>query len=179
VPSADPVRLQYAGADGKGAGTEVMTMSASQWQNEERREDPRTRLRLRLAVIYPERAGHPVQPIYHAKTHDICMSGLSMVVDDNIYFEGEVTAQLALPPVHSWASQKTITATAMMTYAIHSSKLGAFKIGMTFLEFNGDGKELLQAALLQERSRTDDSGSRRRGIRSRTGRGGDGRQRGW
>jgi hypothetical protein len=156
-----------------------MAISASQWQNEERREDPRTRLRLRLAVVYPERAGHPVRPIYHANTHDICMSGLSVIVDDNIYFDGEITVQLALPPVHSWASQKTITATAAMTYAIHSSKLGAFKIGMRFLEFKGEGNALLQAALLQERSRTDDGGSRHRSIRSRTGRSGDSRRRGW
>ena len=156
-----------------------MAMSVSQWQNEERRESARTRLQLRLAVVYPEREGHPVQPVYHAKTHDICMSGFSTVVDDNIYFDGEVEVQLALPPVHSWASQKTIAATAVMTYAIHSSKLGAFKIGMTFIEFKADGKELLQAALLKERSRADDNGGRRQGVRSKTGRGGDGRQRGW
>jgi len=156
-----------------------MTTTMDSWENADRREVSRVRLQLRLAVIYPQRDGRPNQPIYHAKTHDICLSGLSMVVDDNVYHEGEVTILLALPPVHSWASQKIITATAVMTYAIHSSKLGAYKIGMKFLEFKEDGKRLLQEALQQDLSKTTDGGMRRRGTRSVTGRARDCRPRGW
>ncbi len=48
------------------------------------------------------------------------------------------------------APPKIITTLAEMTYAIHSSKLNAFKIGMAFLEFKSNGKELLLAALLHE-----------------------------
>ena len=48
------------------------------------------------------------------------------------------------------ASPKIITTLAEMTYAIRSSKLNAFRIGMAFLEFKSDGKELLRAALLHE-----------------------------
>jgi len=102
-----------------------------------------------------------------------------MVVEDNVFQESEVIVLLALPPIHSWASQRTITVTALMTYAIHSSKLGAFKIGMTFLEFKGDGKALLQEALLREMSKAHASGIRRLGIRSGTGRTGTNRRRGW
>ncbi|MBE0626148.1 MAG: PilZ domain-containing protein [Burkholderiales bacterium] len=156
-----------------------MATTMDSWENADRREASRARLQLRLALIYPQREGRPSQPIYHAKTHDICLSGLSMVVDDNVYQEGEVTILLALPPVHSWASQKIITATAVMTYAIHSSKLGAFKIGMTFLEFKEDGKRLLQEALLQDLGKATDGGMRRRGTRSVTGRTRDHRPRGW
>ncbi len=116
---------------------------------------PRLRLQLRLAIVYPEHEGRPVLPVYHAKTHDVCMSGLSLVADDNVFYEGEVTLVLALPPEHVWAAQKSITATARMTYAIRSSKLNGFKIGMTFLEFKADAKELLQAAILRESGKTD------------------------
>jgi hypothetical protein len=73
-----------------------------------------------------------------------------MVVDHNIFDDGVVTVLLALPPVQTGAPPKIITTLAAMTYAIHSSKLDAFKIGITFLEFKGDGKELLLAALLHE-----------------------------
>lgn len=125
-------------------------MEASQWKHADRREAPRKRLQLRMAIVYPEREGRPVQPIYHATTHDVCMSGLSLIIDDNVFYEGEVTIVLALPPEHSWTAQKSITATARMTYAVHSSKLNGFKIGMTFLQFKGDAKELLQAAILRE-----------------------------
>ena len=141
-------------------------MEASQWEHADRRDAPRARLQLRLAIVYPEHEGRPVQPIYHANTHDVCMSGLSMVVDDNVFYEGEVTVILALPPEHGWASQKTITATARMTYAIHSSKLNGFKIGMTFLQFKEDAKELLQAAILRESGKADDLGNGKPGAGS-------------
>lgn len=156
-----------------------MRMSLSQWQHAERREGRRARLQLRLALIYPQRTGQPNRPICHAKTDDICMSGLSIIVDENVFHEGEVTVLVALPPEHSWASQKIITAKAMMTYAIHSSKLGAFKVGMSFLEFKEDGKRLLQSALGRELSKQAEGGVRRRGTRSRTGRLRDSRPRSW
>ncbi|MBE0621012.1 MAG: PilZ domain-containing protein [Burkholderiales bacterium] len=141
-------------------------MEASQGEQEDRREAPRARLRLRVAIAYPEHEGRPAQPIYHAKTHDICMSGLSMVVEDNVFHEGAVTLTLALPPEHSWAPQKDITVTARMTYAIRSSKLNGFKIGMTFLEFKGEAKELLQAAILREIGEADDPGNGNSGVDS-------------
>ena len=134
---------------------EAIVMEASQWEHADRREAPRARLQLRLAIVYPEHEGRPVQPIYHANTHDACITGLSMVVDDNVFYEGEVTVNLTLPTEHSWAAQKTITATARMTYAIHSSKLNGFKIGMTFLAFKEDARELLQAAILRESGKAD------------------------
>lgn len=124
-------------------------MNTSQWESGDRRESPRVRAQLRLAVVYPQHEGGPAKPIYHGSTHDICMSGLSLVVDGNVFHDGEVTLLLALPSDDTRASQKIVTATAAMTYAIHSSKLNAFKIGMTFLEFKADGKELLEAALRQ------------------------------
>ncbi len=126
---------------------QLTTMTISQWENADRRAGPRAGLRLRLAVVYPQHESRPYRPIYHATSHDIGMSGLSMQVDDNAFYDGEVTVILALPPEHSWAAQKIVTVRARMTYAIRSSKLGAYKIGMTFLEFKADGKELLQAAL--------------------------------
>ncbi len=126
---------------------QVTTMTISQWDNAERRAEPRARLRLRLAVVYPQHDSRPYRPIFHASCHDIGMSGLSMIVDDNAFHEGEVTVILALPPEHSWAAQKIVTVSAKMTYAIRSSKLNAYKIGMTFEDFKADGREQLQAAL--------------------------------
>ena len=152
-----------------------MMMSHSRWQNADRRRGARARLRLRLAIVYPQRDGRATQPIYHGTTDDLGMSGLSMVTEDNVFYEGEVTVLLALPPVHGWAPQKIVEATAIMTYAIHSSKLHAFKIGMSFLEFKLDGRELLEAALRRAEVEAEGGGARRRGTRSRTGRSGDSR----
>lgn len=149
--------LPCAGTAVAGAGMQAMSMTISQLENADRRANPRARLQFRVAIVYPQRAGDSYRPIYHGMTHDLCMSGLSMVVEDNVFHEGRVTVLLALPPVHGWAAQKVITATAEMTYAIHSSKLNAYKIGMTFVEFKADGKELLQAAVMQGLQRPGDT----------------------
>jgi hypothetical protein len=124
-------------------------INSSQWTSADRREDPRSCLRLKLVLLYPQTEGRPAKPMFHGKTHDISMSGLSIVVDYNIFQEGEVTVVLALPPAHAGAPRKVVTSTAEMTYAIHSSKLDAFKIGLVFRAFRGDGKALLKAALQQ------------------------------
>lgn len=125
-----------------------MTMT-SDWKDVERRENPRSRVQLKLAVLYPQIEGRPPRPMFNGKTHDISVSGLSLVVDYNIFQEGEVTVVLALPPAQAGTSPKVVTSTAEMSYAIHSSKLDAFKIGLTFHAFRGDGKALLEAALRQ------------------------------
>lgn len=122
-------------------------MNTSEWNRAERRVNSRSGLHLKLAVLYPPIEGRPARPMFHGKTEDICMSGLSIVVDYNVFQEGAVTVVLALPPVHAGAPRKVVTATAEMTYAIHSSKLDAFKIGLAFRAFRGEGKALLQAAL--------------------------------
>jgi len=126
----------------------------SLWKYAERREDPRTRLQLKLAVLYPQIEGRPHRPMFHGKTHDISVSGLSLVVDYNVFQEGEVTVVLALPPARAGASPRVVTSTAEMSYAIHSTKLDAYKIGLTFHTFRGDGKALLEAAL-REASREE------------------------
>ena len=119
----------------------------SQWKNADRRESPRGRLHLRVALIYPQQPGRPARPMFHGKTRDVGLSGLSIVVDYNVFQEGEVVIVLALPPASAGAPRKVVTATAEMTYAIYSSKLAAFKIGLAFRKFRGEGKLLLEAAL--------------------------------
>lgn len=153
-------------------------MTISQWENADRRGSPRARLHLRLAIVYPQRDGVPVRPIYHGSTHDICMSGLSMLAEENVFHEGEVSVLLSLPPVHNWAAQKAITARALMTYAIHSSKLNAFKVGMRFQEFEEDGKALLQAALRDALSKSEDNDLQLANDPGGTGRPNDSRRRG-
>lgn len=145
-----------------------MRMTISQWDAADRREGPRVRLQLRLAVIYPQRDERPARPMFHGRTHDIGMSGLSMVVDYNVFQEGEVTLVLALPLAHAGASGKVVTSTVEMSYAIHSSKVDAYKIGLTFRAFRGNGKALLEAALRQALKNEADAGMQDAGLGSRT-----------
>ena len=137
---------------------------------EDRREGPRFDLQLRLAVVYHQRDDAYARPVFHGRTHDICMSGLSIIVDHSIFHDGEVTVLLELPPAHAGAPQKIISSTTQMTYAVHSSKLNAFKIGMTFLEFRSDGRELLEAALRREQKEIGAIGTKYPSARYRAGR---------
>jgi hypothetical protein len=126
---------------------EAWMVKTSQWKNAERRECPRGQVQLNLALIYPQHAGRPARPMFQGRTRDLSLSGLSILVDYNIYEEGEVVVVLALPPAYAGAPRKVATSTAVMTHAIFSSKLNAYKIGLSFRKFRGNGKTLLAAAL--------------------------------
>jgi hypothetical protein len=114
-------------------------MQFSQRENSDRRERPRVRVQFKLAVVYHQQKGRPTPPTFHGWTHDLCMSGLSLVIDRNIFHEDEVTVLLALP-ARAGVPQTIITSTAVMGYALHSTRLKAFRIGMTFSAFGGNGK---------------------------------------
>jgi hypothetical protein len=144
--------------------TESSPMTTSQLKYADRRKSRRVSLQLRLAMVYPKHEGRPARPMFHGKTHDIGMSGLSLVVDYNVLDEGEVTVVLALPLAYAGAPRKVVTSTAEMTYAIHSSKLAAFKIGLVFREFRGNGKQLLEAALRHALIEEGDAGMQDTGI---------------
>jgi hypothetical protein len=124
-----------------------MAMRLSQWKDADRRKGPRRHLQLRLAMIYPQYPSLPARPMFQGKTSDLGLSGLSIVVDYNVFQAGEVVIVLALPPAYAGAPRQLITATAVMTHALYSSKLGAYKIGLTFRKFRGNGKALLDLAL--------------------------------
>jgi len=151
----------------------------SRWKNEDRRDGPRVRLQLKLAMVYPQYQGRPARPMFHGKTQDVGMSGLSMIVDYNVFEEGEVAVVLALPPECAGASRKVVMSTAEMSYAIHSSKLDAFKIGLVFRKFRGDGKRLLEAVLRNAFKDEGVAGLQDPGARFRTKRPRDSRPLGW
>jgi len=114
---------------------------------EDKREEQRIALKLRVAVVYHQHADEATRPTYHGYTNDISLAGLSVVVDYNIFNEGEVTVLLALPPEHPGGQQKIVEATAKMVYTVHSSDHSAFRIGMLFRGFKGNGKSLLNQTM--------------------------------
>ena len=166
-----------AGTDS--AEIEANMMKTSQWNKADRREALRSCLQLKLVVLYPQIEGRPSKPMFHGKTSDISMSGLSMLVDYNVFQEGEVTVVLALPQARAGAARTVVTATAEMTYAIHSSKLDAFKIGLAFRTFRGDGRALLEAALQHALKQESAEGTQDPGPRSDAILPLDSRLRGW
>lgn len=120
-------------------------------ERSDKRAEPRAPLHFKVAIIYHLHPDEATRPTYHGRTHDISTQGLSVVVDRNIFSEGDVTVLLAIPPAHPGAPQKIVEATAKMIYTVFSSDHDAFRIGLDFREFKRNGKELLRTAVEQRR----------------------------
>jgi len=115
----------------------------------EKRKTARYPLHLRVAVVYHQHEDAATRPRYHGRTSDISMHGLSVLVEHNIFHEGEVTVLLALPPVHPGIPQKIIEATAKMMYTVLSAEHDAFRIGLVFRHFKRNGRQLLDTAITE------------------------------
>lgn len=114
---------------------------------DEQRQRARYPLHLRVAVVYHQHADAATRPRYHGTTSDLSLEGLSVLVEHNVFHEGEVTVLLALPPLHPGIPQKVIEATAKMMYTVLSGEHDAFRIGMVFKRFKRNGKQLLETAI--------------------------------
>lgn len=118
-----------------------------QLAGKDRREAHRVPLKLKVAIVYHQHEDAATRPTYHGVTNDVSLSGVSVVVDHNVFNEGDVTLLLAIPPEHVGGAQKIVQVTAKMAYTVHSSEHDAFRIGLAFKVFKRKGKELLKAAM--------------------------------
>lgn len=116
-------------------------------KGKDKRADPRVPLRLKVAIVYHNHADAATRPTYHGLTHDISLSGLSVIVEYNVFTEDEVTVLLALPPANVGGKQKIVEASAKMVHTSYSSGHDAFRIGMQFTKFKKPGKDLLEEAI--------------------------------
>ena len=115
----------------------------------EKRRSSRYPLQLRVAVVYHQHQDAATRPTYHGRTCDISLQGLSILVEQNVFHEGEVTVLIALPPVHPGIPQKIIEATAKMLYTVLSAEHDTFRIGLVFRHFKRNGRHLLRAAIAE------------------------------
>jgi len=109
---------------------------ANELRHVDRRDERRVPLRLNVAVVYHQHADAATRPTYHGVTKDISMLGISLVVNFNIFNDGEVTLLLAIPPAHMGGTQ-----------TVYSAEHEAFRIGLSFKAFKRNGKALLEAEL--------------------------------
>lgn len=116
---------------------------------QENRKEVRVPLKLKVAIIYHQHRDVATRPSFHGFTSNISLMGLSVVVDHNIFNEGDVTVLLAIPPEHTGGQQRIVEATAKMIYTVHSSEHDAFRIGMSFKEFKGHGKDVLKKVIIR------------------------------
>lgn len=123
--------------DGSGGVFKKKTM-------EDQRQHRRFPMRWQVAIIFDE---IEKRPTYHGVTHEISLSGMSLLTDHNIFTEDAVTVLLAVPPLYAGLHKKIIEIYAHMIYTVHSSDHGRFRIGLKFDRFKGDGREWLEMNL--------------------------------
>ena len=111
----------------------------------ERREVPRFPLQLNVTIL--RHAGHGVapRPALRGRTIEASMKGASVLLDENLHELGQAAVLLHIPPEQPGQAMKIITAIANLSNSVYSSRHGAFRIGLAFSGFEGDGKAQLQA----------------------------------
>lgn len=98
----------------------------------------------RVAVIH-DNVGK--NEIYHGQTHDLSISGASIFVDQNIFLSAEVIMLLAVPPTIIGQRETIIEILCNMVYTVLDSEHSRFRIGIRFVHFKRNGKELLEEIL--------------------------------
>ena len=105
-----------------------------------KRKDYRHLLHWRVAIV---NKGREQNDIYHGRTHDISLSGVSILLDRNISFTSEVIVLLAVPPVIVGQKETILEVQCSTMYTLLDSEHDQFRLGMKFIQFKGEGKIIL------------------------------------
>jgi hypothetical protein len=84
--------------------------------------------------------------IYHGHTQDLSVTGASVLIHHNI-FRPDVVMLLAVPPLNIGQKETIIEIHCHMVYTVLDSQHSQFRIGLQFLSFKGDGKNILEKIL--------------------------------
>jgi hypothetical protein len=122
----------------------VSQESSERKRAEDLRKQYRHPVHWRVAIIH-DNVGK--NEIYHGQTHDLSTSGASIFVDQNIFLSAEVIMLLAVPPVNAGQRETIIEIHCNMAYTVLDSEHSRFRIGIRFLHFKRNGKQLLEDIL--------------------------------
>ena len=111
----------------------------------EKRRSPRYRAHWRVAIVCEN---DTTREIFHGRSHDISLTGISVYSDHNIFVESPVTILLAIPPLEKGQPKKIIEIRSKMLYTILASNNRGFRIGLKFVRFKGDGKKMLSENII-------------------------------
>ena len=109
-----------------------------------RRKHYRHPLRWRVAVVNKSGGQHD---IYHGRTHDLSLSGASILVERNLFFTSDIVVLLAVPPAHHGQRETILEIQCKIMHTVLDSDHGLFRMGMKFVQFKGEGKRILHDIL--------------------------------
>ena len=108
------------------------------------RANPRYRVFWRIVIIYNKDGK---KNIFHGHTYDVSISGACIFSDHNIFVDEPVAMTMEVHSLHLNKKNPVIGMKCRMLYNILSSNYSTYRIGVEFIEFDGDGKKLLKEAL--------------------------------
>lgn len=88
--------------------------------------------------------------IYHGRTFDISISGVSILLERNMFFSTNVIILLAIPPTHQGQRETIVEVECAIMHTVLDSEHQQFRMGLKFIHFKGNGKATL-ADILSKR----------------------------
>lgn len=112
----------------------------------EHRAHPRYRVDWRVAIVNEEGKN---RDIFYSRAYDVSLGGVSVLSDDNLFFDNAVVVLLCLPPQLPNGKVKIVEAHSRIVYTVLGASIQQFRIGIQFIRFKGDGRKALQDHLAQ------------------------------
>ena len=85
--------------------------------------------------------------IFHGRTNDVSLSGISILLERNVIFTSEVVVLLAIPPMHQGLKETIVESRCALMHSVLDSVYHQFRLGMRFNQFKGEGHRLLSDVL--------------------------------
>lgn len=137
-----PTQENQAGSNEGGSSNQKKRTSTGGDSNN--RKYYRHPVRWRVAIV--NKSGGKNE-IYHGRTFDVSMSGISILLERNMTFTSEVVVLLAIPPIHQGLKETIVEIECSLTHSVLDSVHSQFRLGMKYILFKGDGKRILSDVL--------------------------------
>lgn len=98
----------------------------------------------RLAIV---NKSHGKNDIYHGSTLDVSMSGISILLERNVFFSTSVVILLEIPPMNQGQKKSIVETQCSLVYSVLDSVHSQFRLAMKFDHFKGDGQRILTNVL--------------------------------
>lgn len=115
-------------------------MLLPQNKTSEHRQDKRHPFHWPVAIVFDS---HDDRQTFHGITHEVSLSGCSVLTEHNIFSEHPISILLSAPAEHPGASRRVLEIKARMVYTVLASGHRKFRCGVQFLKFKHDARAKL------------------------------------
>jgi hypothetical protein len=113
--------------------------------SQDRRRFDRYLVNWRVALIYEDQNLNT--HTYYGRAIEVSEGGLSLLLDYNFIINDTITVLLEAPPLNNKTKHSLIEIHSQMVYTIYSGQYQSFKSGIKFLQFKGQGRQVLKRRL--------------------------------